>query len=103
MPREQPGTRVYRRLEREGRLTTTDWAQYNRHEVAFEPAHMSRRRLKRIQLELYRRTYSWRGIARRSTWRWPHALLYWPYNLNYRRGIRQFEDRYRRQLAEGLL
>ncbi len=36
-----PGTPLFDRLDREGRLLTKDWALYDRHHVVFRPKHMT--------------------------------------------------------------
>jgi radical SAM superfamily enzyme YgiQ (UPF0313 family) len=36
-----PGTPLFDRLEREGRLLTRDWARYNQVDVVFKPKHMT--------------------------------------------------------------
>ncbi len=79
-----PGTRLYQRLEAEGRILTRDWSQYNgRAAVVFQPRQMSPETL----LEGYRyanqRFYSPPSIARRLArspvgWWWT-----WPLNLAY--------------------
>jgi len=40
-----PGTPLFHRLEKEGRILTRDWAQYNRKNVVFEPKHMTKQQL----------------------------------------------------------
>jgi radical SAM superfamily enzyme YgiQ (UPF0313 family) len=79
-----PGTRLYRRLEAEGRILTRDWSKYNgREDVVFQPRYMSPETL----LEGYRyanqRFYSWGSIYRRLS-RSPVGL-WWtlPLNLAY--------------------
>lgn len=77
-----PGTRLYKRLEAEGRILTRDWSKYNsREDVVFQPRHMSPEAL----LEGYRyanqRFYSTRSIARRLA----HSPvgLWWTMPLNF--------------------
>lgn len=36
-----PGTRLYDRLERENRILTKDWSQYDLYHVVFQPKHMT--------------------------------------------------------------
>jgi radical SAM superfamily enzyme YgiQ (UPF0313 family) len=79
-----PGTRLYKRLEAEGRILTYDWSKYNsRSDVVFQPRHLSREAL----LEGYRyanaRFYSLRSIRRRLS-RSPVQLVWTlPLNLAY--------------------
>ena len=84
-----PGTQLYQRLEKEGRILTRDWSKYNgREDVVFQPRHMS----PEILLEGYRyasrRFYSSASIYRRLT-RSPVGL-WWtlPLNLAYALALR---------------
>jgi radical SAM superfamily enzyme YgiQ (UPF0313 family) len=76
-----PGTKLYQRLEAEGRILTRDWNKYNgREDVVFQPKHMSPETL----LEGYRyanqRFYSPKSIFRRLS----HSStgLWWTLPLN---------------------
>jgi radical SAM superfamily enzyme YgiQ (UPF0313 family) len=84
-----PGTRLYERLEQDGRILTRDWSKYNsRTEVVFQPRNLSPQAL----LEGYRyaneRFYSWSSIYRRLS-RSP-VQLFWtlPLNLAYSFALR---------------
>ncbi len=77
-----PGTPLFARLEAEGRLLTRDWRLYNgRHDVVYQPRHMS----PQVLLEGYRyanrRFYSPLSIARRLA-RSPVGL-WWTLPLNF--------------------
>ena len=79
-----PGTRLHKRLDKEGRILTRDWSKYNgRTHVVFKPRHMSPEAL----LDGYRhanaRFYSWGSIYRRLS-RSPVQLSWTlPLNLAY--------------------
>ncbi len=64
-----PGTRLYRRLEEQGRLLHTrypdDWARYDMTEVVFRPARMRAEELRRAYAEGARATYAPASIGRR--------------------------------------
>lgn len=63
-----PGTPLYRRLEREGRLSSPAWWLDDRYRygmVPFRPAHMSPEELAARCVDLRRRFYAWRSIGRR--------------------------------------
>ncbi len=80
-----PGTPLYRRLEAEGRILTTDWARYNgRADVVFQPRGMSCDELVAGFRWANRRFYSLASIARRL--RRSPVGLWWtlPLNLAYR-------------------
>ncbi len=82
-----PGTDVYTRMHREGRITTYDWSLYDKLNVVFKPRGLTPEQLQEGVIGAYREVYSLRGIwrrlplFRRAT---PAALLY---NLAYRRGV----------------
>ncbi|MFZ1919249.1 MAG: radical SAM protein [Terriglobales bacterium] len=84
-----PGTRLFQRLEAEGRILTRDWSKYNgRADVVFQPRHMS----PEVLLEGYKyaaaRFYSF-GSMRTRLSRSP-AQLFWtlPLNLAYAFALR---------------
>jgi len=84
-----PGTRLYKRLDAEGRILTRDWSKYNgRSHVVFQPRHMS----PEILLAGYRyasaRFYSGGSIVRRLSN--SPVQLFWtlPLNLAYTLALR---------------
>lgn len=60
-----PGTPVFERLERAGRILTRDWSRYNGQSVVFRPARMSPEELEQGTDYVRRRAYSWSALARR--------------------------------------
>ncbi len=58
-----PGTRLYRQMQRAGRLTTTNWDLYDTRHVVYRPARLSPAALKA--------GYEW---AYREFYRWPRLL-----------------------------
>jgi radical SAM superfamily enzyme YgiQ (UPF0313 family) len=85
-----PGTRLYQRLEKEGRILTRDWSQYNgRTHVVFRPWHMSSQALLAGYQYANARFYSLRSIAKRLS----HSpvQLFWtlPLNLAYAFALRR--------------
>lgn len=79
-----PGTRLYQRLEAEGRILTRDWSKYNsRTDVVFQPKLMSPEELLAGYEYANQRFYSWRSVCRRLT-RSPVGLPWTlPLNLAY--------------------
>ena len=79
-----PGTRLFQRLEAEGRILTRDWSKYNgRADVVFRPRQMSPEELLAGYQHANRRFYSWRSIYRRLS-RSPVGLPWsLPLNLAY--------------------
>jgi radical SAM superfamily enzyme YgiQ (UPF0313 family) len=61
-----PGTGLYARMEREGRITTRDWDLYDTRHVVYRPARMSPRELKDGYDWAYEEFYRWPSIARAS-------------------------------------
>ena len=84
-----PGTRLYERLEAEGRILTRDWSKYNgRADVVFQPRHMSPEALLAGYQYANARFYSWGSVYKRLS-RSP-VQLHWtlPLNLAYAFALR---------------
>jgi len=84
-----PGTRLYKRLEAEGRILTRDWSKYNgRDDVVFQPRHMSPDALLAGYRQVNAQFYSWRSIMRRLSS--SPVQLFWtlPLNLGYAFALR---------------
>jgi radical SAM superfamily enzyme YgiQ (UPF0313 family) len=60
-----PGTALYERLAREGRILTRNWELYDGQHVVFEPAHLSVEELQRGIEQAWKHAYSLPSIARR--------------------------------------
>ena len=65
-----PGTALFQRLDREGRILTRNWELYDGQHVVFEPRHMSPEALMRGTEAAWKQVYRYRSIARRI-WRSP--------------------------------
>lgn len=59
-----PGTRCYRDLDREDRITTKDWSLYDAHHVVFEPKCMTPKELQHEMVRATERFYSFWQIAK---------------------------------------
>jgi len=89
-----PGTQLFRRLEREGRIHDRNWEHYDLGHVTFTPRNMTAADLENGHNLILSRFYSWPSILRRL-WRQAHylgpaelgllALLGWGYRLKIRR------------------
>jgi len=76
-----PGTRLFEKLEAEGRILTRDWTRYNgRDDVVFTPRQMSGDELLRGFHRANARFYSGRSIARRLSR--SRVQLFWTLPLN---------------------
>ncbi len=60
-----PGTPLFRRLEREGRILTRDWSRYDTSHAVFAPRHMSSHELEEGYAWCYRELFSVGSIWRR--------------------------------------
>jgi radical SAM superfamily enzyme YgiQ (UPF0313 family) len=60
-----PGTPLFARLEREGRILTRDWSRYDGQHAVFQPASMSAHELERHTERVWKRTYRLASIAQR--------------------------------------
>ena len=73
-----PGTRLYQRLEAEGRILTRDWSQYDgRVHVVFQPRLMSPNALLAGYRYANRRFYSWGSVYKRLS----HSPVQLPWTL----------------------
>jgi radical SAM superfamily enzyme YgiQ (UPF0313 family) len=89
-----PGTRLFSRLEKEGRLLCTDfpqdWERYDMGEAVHQPRGMAAEALTQAMGESGRRMYAWPVLARKALrtlreTRDPMAAMFaWQSNLNYR-------------------
>src|SRR5687768_13379297 len=61
-----PGTRLFARMEAEGRILTRDWDFYDTRHVVYRPARLTPRALKAGYDWAYREFYRWPSIARGS-------------------------------------
>jgi radical SAM superfamily enzyme YgiQ (UPF0313 family) len=61
-----PGTRLYARMEADGRLLTRDWDLYDTRHVVYRPTRLTPRALKEGYDWAYREFYRWSSIARGS-------------------------------------
>ncbi len=79
-----PGTPLYRRLDAEGRILTTDWSLYDAQHVVFEPAQMSPDQLWKGTEWAWKQTYRYRSIAKRLLGARTQPALAVATNLGYR-------------------
>ena len=83
-----PGTRLYKRLEAEGRLTRPRWWLTPDHDTDapfYKPLQMSREELRAGWVKAWRAMYSYGNIRRRYDFgldhSWIQNVAYWPINL----------------------
>lgn len=80
-----PGTRLFAKMQSEGRITDWDWSHYDTARVVFRPQGMSPEELVRGYGWIYRAFYSLENIARRTPPAGPRLLPYLIFNLGYRK------------------
>jgi radical SAM superfamily enzyme YgiQ (UPF0313 family) len=61
-----PGTRLFARMEAEGRIVTRDWDRYDTRHVVYRPARLTPEALKKGYDWAYREFYRWSSIGRAS-------------------------------------
>jgi Fe-S oxidoreductase len=61
-----PGTGLFQRLDRDGRILTRDWSRYDTEQVVFQPARMSPEDLGQVLRETWLKTYSLKAVFARS-------------------------------------
>ena len=79
-----PGTALFHRLKREGRILTEDWSLYDGQHVVYQPCQMSAEELLRGTERAWKQTYSYRSIARRLIHARNLLSVAIPANLGYR-------------------
>ncbi len=80
-----PGTRLYRKLQAEGRIIDHDLSHYNTAHAVFRPARMTANELEQGYRWMYRRFYSWESILRRCPQDRSQRLAYLQFALLYRK------------------
>lgn len=80
-----PGTRVYERLKKEGRLLHENWEFYDHHTVVFEPRNMTPLELQLLKIKAKTDFNSIISIIRRLTGHLRMPGLYLASNLGYRK------------------
>jgi radical SAM superfamily enzyme YgiQ (UPF0313 family) len=69
-----PGTSLYTRFKKQGRLLTNKWFYYDSQHVVFKPKHMSPVQLQNIFDDTIRKSFSYQHIAHRARIA-PHSKL----------------------------
>ena len=61
-----PGTILFKKMEREGRILTKEWTKYNAHNVVFQPKKMSSAELKEGTKFVINNFHSIKNLIKRS-------------------------------------
>jgi radical SAM superfamily enzyme YgiQ (UPF0313 family) len=86
-----PGTPLYDRLEKEGRIIDRDWSKYDRQNVVFQPRNLSPRELQERIFWAYGQTYNLGSLWQRRPFSFQHFSLYLVLNFGYMKGLREME------------
>jgi len=80
-----PGTEIFSQLERENRILTRNWANYDTMHVVFQPANMTVEELHNGFKRAYRETFRLPQVIKRSRALNFSSVINFVGNLNYRR------------------
>jgi len=80
-----PGTEIFSQLERENRILTHNWANYDTMHVVFQPANMTVEELHNGFKRAYRETFRLPQVIKRSRALNFSSVINFVGNLNYRR------------------
>jgi radical SAM superfamily enzyme YgiQ (UPF0313 family) len=89
-----PGTALYNRLQREGRLLTRNWELYDGQHVVFQPAQLSVAQLQDGLQQAWKYTYAYGSILRRMRRSPAPLLVFVGANLGYRFYARNLHGHY---------
>jgi len=84
-----PGTRLYARLEEEGRIIDRDWSHYDGRHVVFRPKRMSAETLRDGFFWAFHHLYSWRSMLTRLPGSKARTIPLYYVNLAYRRILKR--------------
>jgi len=96
-----PGTALFRRLKREGRILTENWDRYDTRHAVFRPARMSPAELEAGYWRSYERFYRWSGILRAA--RTKPGLVAFARHVAYSGGWKKLEFLWEPVIKLGLL
>jgi radical SAM superfamily enzyme YgiQ (UPF0313 family) len=80
-----PGTLLFKRFQREGRIVDYDWNHYNTSNVVYRPKNMTAQELYDGYIGLYNEFYSWKNIFKRMPVNRKQRIPYLLFNLGYRK------------------
>jgi len=78
-----PGTEIFQKAEREGRLTDRNWEHYTGGNLVWEHPTMQKDEMERSYLEFRRKFYSWPSIFKRFWANRHHPLYYFGMNFTH--------------------
>ncbi|MCF7708593.1 MAG: B12-binding domain-containing radical SAM protein [Verrucomicrobia bacterium] len=84
-----PGTRLYRRLKGEGRITTDDWSKYDGNNVVFRSRPLSPERLQQGYYTALNDFYRYSSIFKRLRRTKSYKNFFYPMNFGFRRSVKR--------------
>jgi len=84
-----PGTVLYSRMVKEGRLIDTDWSNYNTNNVVFMPKLMKPEKLLEGYHQVLRESFSYGSIFKRLWGNGTYKNFFYPMNFGFRQTIRK--------------
>jgi len=87
-----PGTGIWERFNREGRILCRDWDRYNGASVVYQPQRMTPAELRHAQMAAFAEFYTFRSAVQRLGV-WPLRTRAWVANLACWRGIQHYYAR----------
>jgi len=84
-----PGTRIFERFEREGRLLSRNWSDYNHTTVVFKPQKMTPEQLAEGFVWIGKNFYSKSSILKRFFSNFNHPVLYFSMNAAYHQAYKR--------------
>lgn len=82
-----PGTALYDKMEREGRIIDRDWSNYNTHKVVFQPKLMTPERLMDGYFSALRDCFTWPAIIKRMWGNGTPYNFFYPMNFGFRQTV----------------
>jgi len=83
-----PGTKLFEKMDAEGRLLHKDWSQYDRYNIVYQPKSLSIEEFKFLADDIYRKTYSIPSVIKRMPSVLKHIPYYFAINMSYWYGAR---------------
>jgi len=96
-----PGTRLYDKFQKEGRIIETDWGKYHGHHVIFQPKQMSTETLKNGCIWAWKQFHSYQSILTRALSShifssWVNVIAYPLLNISTKIKVSKFEDEFKK-------
>jgi radical SAM superfamily enzyme YgiQ (UPF0313 family) len=86
-----PGTRLYQRMAKEGRLLTNDWSLYDTSHVVFQPKTLTPRQLLDGYLRVMRDSFTFSSIFKRLRGTTAWKSFFYPMNIGFRSSARRLK------------